>query len=124
MPFKDPNVSFQDILEGINRIEEFTSGMDLDAFRADPKTVAAVERKLLQIAEAATRIGDDAAAACPEIPWRDIRGMGNWLRHRYDRVDVEIVWNTVTESLPPLKACVLRALTPPPSPNPPAPTLG
>ena len=52
MPFKDPNVSFQDILEAITNIEEFTSGMDLDAFRADPKTVAAVERKLLQIAEA------------------------------------------------------------------------
>jgi uncharacterized protein with HEPN domain len=94
-------VSFQDILEGINRIGEFTSRMDLDAFLGDPKTVAAVERKLLQIAEAATRMGDDAAAARPEIPWRDIRGMGNWLRHRYDRVEVEIVWNTVTESLPP-----------------------
>jgi uncharacterized protein with HEPN domain len=46
----------------------------------------------------------------PEIPWRDIRGMGNWLRHRYDRVDVEIVWNTVTENLPPLKACIIRSL--------------
>ena len=50
MPSKEPNVSFQDILEGINRIGEFTSRMDLDAFLADPKTVAAVERKLLQIA--------------------------------------------------------------------------
>ena len=57
MPFKDPNVSFQDILEAITNIEEFTSGMDLDAFRADPKTGAAVERRLLQIAEAATRMG-------------------------------------------------------------------
>ena len=73
MPFRDPTVSLQDILEGLNRIEEFTSGMDLDMFRADPKTVAAVERKLLQIAEAATRMGDDAVAVCPEIPWRDIR---------------------------------------------------
>ena len=124
MPFKDPKVSFQDILEGITKIEEFTSGMDLDAFRADPKTVAAVERKLLQIAEAATRMGDDAGAACPEIPWRDIRGMGNWLRHRYDRVDVEIVWNTVTENLPPLKACILRSLKPAAAPHPPAPTSG
>ncbi len=30
-------------------IEYFTSGMDFDAFREDPKTVAAVERKLLVI---------------------------------------------------------------------------
>jgi uncharacterized protein with HEPN domain len=122
LPFKDPNVSFHDILEAITNIEKFTSGMDLDAFRADPKTVAAVERKLLQIAEAATRMGDDAGVACPEIPWRDVRGMGNWLRHRYDRVDLEIIWNTVTENLPPLKACILRSLNPPVDSNPAAPT--
>ena len=44
-----------------------------------------------------------------------VRGIGNWLRHRYDKVDVEMVWNTVIDDLPPLRAGVLRALTPPPA---------
>jgi hypothetical protein len=35
--------------------------------------------------------------------------------HRYDRVDVETVWNTVIDDLPPLRAGVLRALAPPPA---------
>jgi uncharacterized protein with HEPN domain len=39
----------------------------------------------------------------PDVPWRDIRDMGNFLRHEYDRVDLAVVWRTVTDDLPPLK---------------------
>jgi uncharacterized protein with HEPN domain len=96
-------------------IFRFVRGMDLESFREDPKTVAAVERKLLLISEAAMRLGDDAGRLCPGLPWHNIRGVGNWLRHRYDRVDVETVWNTVIDDLPPLRSAVWRALTPPPA---------
>ena len=117
MPFREPVLSLRDILDAIDMIVEFVCGMDLEAFRKDPKTVAAVERKLLLISEAAMRLGEDAERLCPGLPWRNIRGIGNWLRHRYDRVDVETVWNTVVDNLPTLRSGVLRALTPP-SANP------
>jgi len=94
-------------------IVNFVRGMDLGALREDPKTVAAVERKLLLISEAAIRLGEDADRLCPGLPWHNIRGIGNWLRHRYDSVDVETVWNTVIDDLPPLRSGVLRALKPP-----------
>lgn len=84
--------------------------MDLDSFRFDAKTQAAVERKMLIISEAANRLKDEAEMLCPGIPWRDIRGIGNWLRHQYDRVDVETIWNTIQQDLPPLKAAVEMAL--------------
>lgn len=85
--------------------------MDLDAFREDLRTVAAVERKLQKVSEAAVRLGDDAERLCPGPPWRDIRGIGNWLRHQYDKVDVETVWNTVQNDLPILKTAVARSLS-------------
>jgi uncharacterized protein with HEPN domain len=85
--------------------------MDLEAFREDLKTIAAVERKLLLISEAAIRLGADAERLCPGLPWNNIRGIGNWLRHRYDKVDVETVWNTVIDDLPQLRSAVLRALS-------------
>jgi uncharacterized protein with HEPN domain len=91
LPFREPALSLQDIIDGIDMIVEFVRDMDLEAFREDPKTVAAVERKLLLISEAAVRLGDDAERLCPGLPWRNIRGIGNWLRHRYDSVDVETV---------------------------------
>ena len=69
-------------------------------FLADMRTISAVERHLLTIAEAATRLRDRAEVLCPGLPWRGIRGMGNWIRHQYERVDPEIVWATVVDDLP------------------------
>jgi len=91
-------------------IEQFTSGMNFDAFRSNPMAVAAVERKLQIINEAATRLGNEAEQRIPDQPWRDIRGIGNQLRHAYERIDLNTIWNAVTDDLPPLKAAVLRAL--------------
>lgn len=46
----------------------------------------------------------------PDQPWGDVRGMGNWLRHGYDGIDLGIIWNTVQNRLPGLKADTERAL--------------
>ncbi len=116
MPFEDAKLCLGDIFESVRLIEQFVSGMDLEAYLADERTQAAVERKMLIISEAAFRLKDDAEILCPTVPWRDIRGIGNWLRHQYDRVDVETIWNTIQDDLPPLKAAVEKALA---SPEPP-----
>lgn len=87
-------------------IESFTSGMDFEAFRSNPMAVAAVERKLQIISEAAIRLGDEAEACCPGIPWRDVRGIGNQLRHGYDRIDLRQIRQTV-EDLPQLRMAVM-----------------
>lgn len=85
MPFRDTNRSLLDIADAIGLIEKFTAGMDFNAFREDPKTIAAVERKLLIISEAAIRLGDAAEVRCPGLRWGEIRGIGNWLRLRLVR---------------------------------------
>ena len=86
----------------------------LEGLGQDLKTIAAVERKLLVISEAAIRLKEDAAKLCPGLPWPEIRGIGNWLRHQYDRVDLETLWNTLQDDLP-LSASVRRALSNPPT---------
>ena len=63
-----------------------------------------------RIYEAAFRLGEKAAELVPSQPWDDIRGMGNRLRHAYDRIDLDILWNTVRNRLPSLKADAERAL--------------
>jgi uncharacterized protein with HEPN domain len=111
MPFEDVGSShLQDILDSIDAIERFVLGMNLESFARDEKTRAAVERKMLIISEAAIRLRENAEALCPDVPWRDIRGIGNWLRHQYDSVETEVVWNTIQDDLPPLRASVRRAL--------------
>ena len=44
------------------------------------------------------------------VPWRQVRDLGNLLRHAYDKVDLEIIWQTITDDLPPLKTAVFNAL--------------
>jgi uncharacterized protein with HEPN domain len=57
----------------IDMIERFTSGMDLEQFREDPKMVADVERKLQIISEAAIRLGAAAESRWSSGgPWRRI----------------------------------------------------
>jgi uncharacterized protein with HEPN domain len=106
----EPILPLRDILESISRIESFLEGYTFDRFIHDDKTIAAVERKLQIITEAAFRLGEHAELLCPGIPWRNIRGTGNRLRHQYDRVDLETVWITATIDLSTLKASVSNAI--------------
>ena len=122
MPFRATDQHLRDILESINSIETFLGDMDFDVYRGDLKTKSAVERQLQIITEAAVRLGEDGDRLCPGVDWKGFRGMGNILRHGYHRIDDEVVWNTVKEELPPVKAAVLRALNKSPE-LPRSPTL-
>ena len=46
MSFRDSRLLLGHILDAIALIEDFTSGMDFEAFRSNPMAMAAVERKL------------------------------------------------------------------------------
>ena len=74
---------------------------------------------LLVISEAAVRLGEQAQRWAPEQPWRSIRGLGNWLRHGYDRIDPGVLWRTVIDDLPPLKAAAKEAVRSLRAPGPP-----
>jgi uncharacterized protein with HEPN domain len=106
----DPADSLADIIENIRRIEGYVAGMDRADFERSDLVRDAVERCLERICEAAHRLGPRAAALMPEQPWHDIRGMGNRLRHGYDRTGLAIVWNTVQQRLPGLAADTRQAL--------------
>jgi uncharacterized protein with HEPN domain len=99
-----------DIIENAERVEGYLSGMDRPTFERDGRTRDALERCLERVCEAAHRLGGRADELMPGQPWGDIRGMGNWLRHAYDRVNVDIVWNTARDRLPALAADARRAL--------------
>jgi uncharacterized protein with HEPN domain len=110
LPFRDAEQHLRDILESINNIDTFLGNMSFDAYRGDLKTKSAVERQMQIITEAAVRLGEDGDRLCPGVDWKGFRGMGNVLRHGYHRIDDKVVWDTVKDELPPVKAAVLRAL--------------
>ena len=68
---------------------------DEDAFKDNQVVCDAVERCLERVSEAAKKLGESAEALCPGIPWPNIRGLGNVLRHEYERVEVFRIWYIV-----------------------------
>ncbi|MBN9559564.1 MAG: DUF86 domain-containing protein [Alphaproteobacteria bacterium] len=106
----DPLDCLADILENVERIEAYVAGLDRNAFERDGRTRDAVERCLERICEAAFRLGDAAPKLVPDQPWPDIRGLGNRLRHAYDRINLDVIWNAVRSEVPKLAADVRLAL--------------
>lgn len=96
----------QDILDSINDIEDFVRGMSFEEFKRDRKTVNAVVRSIEVIGEASKRIPRSLKAKCEKIPWKVMAGMRDKLIHEYFGVDVEILWKTVKDDIPPLKGLV------------------
>jgi uncharacterized protein with HEPN domain len=106
----DPADSLADIIENAERIESYVVGLDRAAFASDGLTRDAVERCLERVCEAAYRLGGQAPELMPGQPWGDIRGMGNRLRHAYDRISLDVIWNAARRDLPGLAADARRAL--------------
>ena len=104
LPSSRPKTRFLDIAENAQTILEYTAGMDRDAFEKDRRTRDATERCLSRISEAAVKLGAQAEAMLPQHPWRQIRDLGNIIRHVYDNLDGEIVWSIIVERLPVLLA--------------------
>ncbi len=96
-------------MDNCARIEEYVRGYDRLSFERDRLTREAVERCLERIREAAFRLGDQEALL-PDQPRNDIRGMGNRLRHAYDRLNLDIAWDIVERDLPKLPREVHRLL--------------
>jgi uncharacterized protein with HEPN domain len=106
----DPADSLADIIENAERIEQYLAGMDRDAFAGNGLMRDAVERCMERVCEAAHRLDEHAAELMPTQPWADIRGMGNRLRHAYDRISLDVIWHAARNDLPGLAVDARRAL--------------
>ena len=98
----------QDILEGIGAIERFIAGVSFEEFAQNEEKIFAVEKAIEIIGEAVKNIPDSLRIQYPEIPWKSIAGMRDKLVHEYWGADVNILWRTVQQRLPDLKAQIIR----------------
>lgn len=95
-----------DIIEAISTIHEFISGMDIDDFHRDKKTMSAVRDQIMIIGEAVNHLPMEILEKYPDVPWRDIVGMRNVLIHSYFRTDPEMLYLVATERLSSLEPIV------------------
>ena len=89
-----------DIIRSMDLSQNFVEDQTLKTFKEDNKTQFAVIRCLEIIGEATKRLPNNLRESNPEIPWKAMAGMRDRLIHGYDVVDPEIVWITVTKTIP------------------------
>jgi uncharacterized protein with HEPN domain len=83
-----------------------------DAFLRDEIAQSAVAYCISVMGEAVKRLSPEFQRRHPEVNWSDIAKMRDLLVHAYHRVDWNVVWNTVTTSIPET-LCLIEKLVPP-----------
>ena len=82
-----------DILDAIQRIDEYLTGLTFEGFSKDTKTVDAVIRNFAVIGEAAKHVPTSVKKEHPEIAWKRMSGMRDKIIHEYFGVDTRILWD-------------------------------
>ena len=105
---RDVLVYIVDILECIEKIEQYTAGIDRVEFLENVQVQDAVYRRLEVIGEAVKGIPQDVRARYPEIPWSQIAGLRDVLIHGYFGVKVDRIWKVIEDDVPVLKLAISR----------------
>ncbi len=101
----------QHIIEAINRIENYTRGVDYDAFIANGMMYYAVLMNISIIGEAANLLTFEFREEHPETQWKFVVGTRNYMVHEYFQVDNVVVWDVITNDLPILKQQINKYLS-------------
>jgi len=106
MAAPSPIARLTDIIEAVELIRSEMAGVTLQTLEPDKRRRWLVERGIEIISEASRHLSDELKARHPEIPWSKVAGIGNVLRHEYERVAHDVLWRVVHDDLPALeKAC-------------------
>jgi uncharacterized protein with HEPN domain len=111
MSRKDFIVFLEDILNSIEKIERYTSGIIFEDFCKNEMMIDAIIRNLEIIGEAIRNIPKEVKDKYPEVEWREAVGFRNILIHNYFGVDLEAIWDTINNDIPIFKEKILKVLT-------------
>ena len=78
----------------------FVKGKNRQSLETDRQLVLSLIKSIEIIGEAASKVTSDFRFKHTKIPWQNIITMRNRLIHAYFDIDLDILWNTVTEDLP------------------------
>jgi uncharacterized protein with HEPN domain len=107
MAARSPLLRVHDMLESIRGIEKAIAGKTLRDYERSWVLRSARERGIEVISEASRHLGGELKSQHKDVRWKDIAGIGNILRHEYQRIDGQIIWNAVKDDLPALKKALL-----------------
>ena len=88
------------IVEAVDKIQNYTEGMDFAAFLASGLVQDAVLKNMEVIGEATNHLSENILTGVSDDEYRQIVGLRNVLAQEYFNVDLAIIWDVVVTKLP------------------------
>ena len=101
-----------DILEAMERIAEYISGLTREGFMLDRKTQDAVIRNLEIIGEATKSLSPELCLRHREVPWSGLADVRDKMIHYYFGLNYDVVWTIASEEIPSLLPAIRSTLSP------------
>ena len=98
----DDRVRLRHMLDAALEIQQYVQASKPEDLTQDRKLVHSLVRLLEIIGEAAYQMNPDARAEVSGLPWDKVIAMRHRLVHAYFDINLDILWTTVKEGLPPL----------------------
>jgi len=104
-------VYLKHIRDAILDIEKYLGDNTYSSLEENSMLLDAIVRKLEIIGEATNNLSSNFKNSHPEIVYRDIIDMRNFLIHEYFGISTKIVWDTCKTDLPKLKKSIITILS-------------
>jgi uncharacterized protein with HEPN domain len=99
------------ILDSIEKIEYIVRRLATqDNFESNWIEQDAIIRNLEIIGEAVINVSDDLKQKYPDIAWKEVRGMRNFVTHQYFGIELSDIWSTVVYDIPLLKMQIQKII--------------
>lgn len=93
-----------DMLHAARTANTFAQGTDRQKVENNVVLQSGLAKLIQDIGEAANKVTSEFQALHSHLPWRDMIDMRNHLVHAYTDIDLDVLWKTAVEDLPPLIA--------------------
>jgi uncharacterized protein with HEPN domain len=106
--YKDDLIRFRHMLDAAKEAISFIKGKKRSDLDTDRMLVLSLVKSIEIMGEAASKVTKESRDSHPEVPWLNIIGMRNRLIHAYFDIDLDRVWDTITDDLPPVIAALKK----------------
>jgi uncharacterized protein with HEPN domain len=107
---KSPQLRLLHIRDEIDGMASALQNVTFTDYQESYTLRRAAERAVQIVSEAAKSLPPEMLARHAEAPWNAIIGIGNILRHEYQRIDDRRLWEIVTVHLPELRPVIMAMI--------------
>ena len=107
---RDPLLFLEDIEKSCEKVVRYTEGRSKDQVFEDDIRAEAVLLNLHIIGEAVKKLPNDLRERYPDVAWREIAGLRDFIAHTYFALDSDILWDAVERDVPTLLDAVRKII--------------